>query len=131
MTDNNAKRFYWFTHQGVSILMMDFSHATAAESLSLMDSFGPSMDAQPADSVLMLTDVTEAAYDPAISNKWKAIRLKHDDKIHASAIFGLSGLVGVAIRSFLDLRELLNLSGSRKLRIFKTRDQALAWLVKA
>jgi len=110
---------------------MDFSRATPAESLALIDDFVAVIRDQAPGSVRMLTDVTEASYEPSISNKWKAARLQQDAYFHASAVFGLSGLVGVAVRSLVDLMALLNLvKSSRKVRIFKTKDQALAWLVK-
>jgi hypothetical protein len=131
-TSSNDKRIYWINHQGVPILVMDFSHATPAESLAAIDGFVPAIISQPKGSVRMLTDVTEASYEPSISNKWKAVRLQYDAYFHASAIFGLSGLVGVAVRSMVDLMALLNIAkASRKVRIFKTKDQALAWLAKA
>ncbi len=132
-TSSNDKRIYWINHQGVPILVMDFSHATPAESLAAIDGFLPAIIKEQAPaSVRMLTDVTEASYEPSISNKWKAARLQHDAYFHASAVFGLSGLVGVAVRSLVDLMALLNLvKSSRKVRIFKTKDQALAWLAKA
>jgi hypothetical protein len=131
-TSNNGKRIYWLNHLGVTILVLDFSRATPAESLALIDDFIPVIKDQPAGSVLMLTDLTDASYEPSISNKWKAVRLQHDAQIRSSAIFGISGLVGVAVRSFVELMELLNIPrAGRKLRIFKTKEQALAWLVKA
>ena len=114
------------------MLVMDFSHASPSESLALIDDFVPAIKGHPPHSVRMLTDVSGASYEPSISNKWKAVRLQHDAIFQASAIYGLSGLVGVAVRSFMELRDLLNLSKSgAKLRIFKTREQALAWLIKA
>jgi hypothetical protein len=58
--------------------------------------------------------------------------VKYDAQIKSSAVHGLSGLVGVAVRSFVEMTILLNLPrAGKKLRIFKTREQALAWLLKA
>ena len=125
-------RIFWFNHQGVPVLMMDFTRASPAESLALMDLFPDFMKDQPKESVRMLTDVTDSAYEPAIANKWKAIRLQYEPMMKASAVIGLSGLVGVSIRAFIELLEFLNIPrASRKVRIFKTKDQALAWLIKA
>ena len=112
--------------------MLDFSHATVAESLALMDNYAAALKDQPPHSVRMLSDVTEAQYEPSVANKWKAIRIQHDPIIKASAIYGLSGLVGVAIRAFLELLDMLGMNRTqKKLRIFKNRESALAWLVKA
>jgi hypothetical protein len=130
-TEAKHKRIYWFNHLGVSVLMMDFSRATPQESLDLMDDFAVAMEGQAENSVRMLTDLTEASYEPSISGKWKAVRVKYDHQIKSSGVYGLSGLVGVAVRSFVDMAILMNLPrAGKKLRIFKTREQALAWLVK-
>lgn len=127
----DQKRIYWTQHQGTPYLMLDFSRASIAESLVLMDDYAAALKDQPPLSVRMLSDVTDAQYEPSVANKWKAVRLQHDPMIRASAVFGLSGLVGVAVRSFMELQEILGMNRSgKKLRIFKTRDQALAWLVK-
>jgi hypothetical protein len=57
--------------------------------------------------------------------------VKYDPLIKSSGVFGMSGLVGVAVRSFVEMAVLLNLPrAGKKLRVFKTREQALAWLVK-
>jgi hypothetical protein len=126
------QRIFWTQHQGAPYLMLDFSHATVAESLALMDHFSAALKDQAPLSVRMLTDVTEAQYEPSVANKWKAIRIQHDPTIKASAIYGLNGLVGVGIRAFLELLDMLGLNrGQKKLRIFKTRESALAWLMKA
>ena len=128
---SNGKRIFWINHLGVPILVLDFSRATPAESLALIDDFVPVIKEQALGSVRMLSDVTESSYDAAISNKWKAVRVQYNEYFYASAIFGLSGLVGVGVRSFVELMDFLNLSRSKRLRIFKTKDQALAWLIKA
>lgn len=131
-SEPKKQRIFWTQHQGVDFLMMDFSHATVAESLALMDDYAKALRDKPALSVRMLTDVTEAQYEPSVANKWKAIRIQHDPIIKASAIYGLGGLVGVAIRAFIELLDMLSLNrGHKKLRIFKTRELALAWLIKA
>ena len=128
----SQQRIFWTQHQGVPYLMLDFSRATVAESLALMDDYAAALKGQPASSVRMLSDVTDAHYEPSVANKWKAIRIQNDAVIKASAIYGLSGLVGVAIRAFLELLDMLGMNRSqKKLRIFKNRESALTWLVKA
>lgn len=112
--------------------MMDFSDATVAESLALMDEYALTLKDQAPLSVRLLSDVTGAQYEPSVANKWKAIRIQNDAVIKASAIYGLSGLVGVAVRAFVELLDMLGMNrAQKKLRIFKNRETALAWLVKA
>ena len=126
------QRIFWSEHQGVPFLMLDFAGATVSESLALMDDYAAALRGKEAGSVRMMSDVTDAEYDPAVANKWKALRIQNDTYIRASAIYGLSGLVGVAIRAFLELLDMLGMNRAmKKFRIFKTREQALAWLIKA
>jgi hypothetical protein len=123
-------RLYWLDYQGIRMLCLDFSAATVAESLGLIDEFETIVKGEPDGSILMLTDVTDAAYDSAISNKWKSKRLQYDVKMRASVVFGLSGLVGIAVKAFVDLTKLLGMAPKRSPVILKTREQALVWLSK-
>lgn len=126
------KRIYWLNHQGFEVLVLNFNGASCSESLELMDDFNTVLKDHKDVAVRIFSDVTDAQYDPAISNKWKAVRLQHGAKIHASVVVGLSGLVAVAVLSFFELGRFLNLPKSRlKMKIFTNRDQALAWLIKA
>ncbi|HXB97180.1 MAG TPA: hypothetical protein VNZ54_03955 [bacterium] len=108
---------------------MDFSRAVPEESLALIAAFHQAMLGRAADSVLLLTDVTEAVYEASIARQWKAARMEHSRAIRASAIFGLRGLVGAAVRGFIDAARLLGLSFvDQRLRIFTSEAEACDWL---
>jgi hypothetical protein len=109
---------------------MDFAGAPVAESLASIQGFLDVMQQQAPQSVLLLTDVTDAVYDSSIARQWKEARLRYDDAIRASAIYGLKGLVGVAVKGFIDVRRLLGLSQANGPRVFSSGAEAREWLVK-
>jgi len=122
-------RLRWIQIQGKEVLHLDFGRALPEESLSLIAAFHQAMLGRPADSVLLLTDVTEAVYEASIARQWKAARLEHSRAIRASAIFGLRGLVGAAVRGFIDAARLLGLTLiDQRLRVFSTEAEASDWL---
>jgi hypothetical protein len=122
-------RLRWIQLQGKEVLHLDSSRALPEESLALIAAFRQLMLGRPADSVLLLTDLTEAVYEASIARQWKAARLEHSRAIRASAVFGLRGLVGAAVRGFIDAARLLGLSFvDQRLRIFATEAEACDWL---
>jgi hypothetical protein len=78
----------------------------------------------------MLSDLTNAEYDPSIARQWKEARLRHDDVIRASAMYGLSGLIGMAVWGFIEGRQLLGFSRKNEPHVFTRGDQARAWLAQ-
>jgi hypothetical protein len=122
-------RLRWIQVQGKEVLLLDFSRATPEESLDLIAGFHKTMLGRASDSVLLLTDVTEAVYEASIARQWKAARLEHSPAIRASAIFGLRGLVGAAVRGFIDAARLLGLPFvDQRLRVFGAEAEACDWL---
>ena len=117
--------------QGITIMTLDFSQATSGETLAMLDDFRSAFDGLKPHSIRLLTDVSNFIYDSAVSSKWKVVRMEMDPFIKASAIYGVDGLLGVAIRSYTELMVWLNLpSAKTKLQVFKTREKALAWLLE-
>jgi hypothetical protein len=123
-------RIAWIKHQNQELLMMDFSHASVETSLDLVGEFLKATEGRPEKSVLLLTDVTGAAYDAGIAAQWKAARMSRSAMIRASALYGLSGLVGMAIRGFVEAMKLMNLSNENELKVFTTAADAKEWLSK-
>lgn len=125
-----ASRAHWHEEQGRAILALDLSQATPEESLELLAAIADVVKAQPLP-VHVLIDATDAAYDPGISNKWKALWMQQHAKIAAIGIYGSSGIVGISMRSYVEAMLLLGLpQASQKMRFFPTRAAAMAWLVK-
>ncbi len=107
---------------------MEFAGASINESLEMIRHFDAAMVGRAPGTVLLLTDVTDAAYDPSIARQWKEARNRHDAAVRASAIHGLSGLVGLAIRGFMEARLMMGMSPDNAPRIFNSGEEARAWL---
>lgn len=111
------------------MLYLDFHRAKPAESLALIESFQQAMLGRAQDSVLLLTNVTDATYEGSIATRWKAARMQHAQAIRASAVYGLSGLVGMAVRGVIDTARLLGLPMTEgQLRVFADGEEARQWL---
>lgn len=128
--ETDRARLQWLRHQGKDILFIDFSHASVETSLDLIGEFFKALNGRAEKSVLLLTDVTGAGYDPAIAAKWKTARIARSSIIRSSAIYGLSGLVGMAIRGFMEALTLMGLLQESPLKVFKDAAEAKDWLVK-
>jgi hypothetical protein len=117
--------------QGISIVTMDFSDASPADTLSMLEEYPRIFVGREPDSVRLLTNVTGLTYDSSVSNKWKSARIEYDSYVLATAIYGVSGLVGVAVRSFTEVALWLGLpNAQKKIKVFATREKALAWLLE-
>jgi hypothetical protein len=125
---NSRTRVSWIELNGKTVLFMEFAGASVEESLGMIRHFDSAMNGRAPGTVLLLTDVTDAAYDPSIARQWKEARSRYDAAIRASAIYGLSGLVGLAIRGFMEARLLMGMSPDNAPRIFNSGQEARAWL---
>ena len=122
-------RLRWIKIADHDVLFLDFCRASVEDSLALVETFNLTMRDRPPQSVLLLTDVTDAVYDASVATRWKAARAGHAQAIRASAVYGLSGLVGMAVRGMVDMARLLGLPMADKyLRIFESEADAVAWL---
>ncbi|HEV3206943.1 MAG TPA: hypothetical protein VGZ28_08310 [Terriglobales bacterium] len=114
-------RIRFINHQGKQILLVDFLNCPAKEVESIARAVPDYVTIQPRGSVLVLTDFTGAKFDrDAI---WA---------IQATAVFDKpfvkkSALIGTEAFPW-DLYEKLTSFSRRELVIFKTREEALAWL---
>jgi hypothetical protein len=128
MEKNKNKRIEWIEVNGKAILQLDFSRATAEESLELLEIFKNVMATQGPSSVRLLSKVVETDYDPSIARQWKQACFQHDDKIRASAVYGAGVLTDMAVRGFVEARRLLGLSEANAPRIFSDAKSAREWL---
>ena len=79
--------------------------------------------------MLLLSDVTGAGYDSSVSARWKSESIACAPLIRGSAIYGMSGMIRVSLRGFLEVQRLMGLNRLADIQKFcKTRPEALAWL---
>jgi hypothetical protein len=124
-------RVHWIQIQGQPVLMIDFNHSTPAESLAMLDELDRVFEGQALKSVRALSDLTEVVYDPSVSQRWKSALLKYSPYMRASASYGATGLAVVATMAAIELLEWFQIPvlGGR-IRLFKNKEKALAWLLK-
>ena len=116
-------RIRYITHKGKQILLVDLSHCKAAE-VEKISQFLPSfLASEPRGSVLILGDFTGAEINHKAANRIKLAAALDRPHLKRSAWVGTESIPHVffeAMKSF----------AQRDLTSFKTREEALEWLVK-
>jgi hypothetical protein len=115
------ERIRYIDHQGKKVLLVDFSNCSANEVEEIARAAPDYITVQPRGSVLVLTDFTGAAFDRDALRAMKEAAVFDKPFVKKSALIGTEDLP----TSFYD--ELRTFS-RRELLIFKTRQEALAWL---
>ena len=116
------ERIRFIDHQGKRVLLVDFSNCSANEVEETARAVPDYVTMQPRGSVLVLTDFTGAAFDRDALRAMKEAAVFDKPFVKKSALIGTEDLPA----SFYD--ELRSFS-RRELLIFKTREEALNWLV--
>ena len=118
-----ADRVQFISHEGKQILLIDFSYCSAAEVEKICRGVPDLVTALPRNSVLILSDFRGACFDKDALRAMKEAAVF--DKPHVKK----SAWVGAALFPQEFSRSLTNFS-RREFPAFKTRKEALAWLVK-
>jgi hypothetical protein len=119
MTD----RLRFITHQGKQILLIDLSNCPAAEVEKIFRAVPDLVTARPRGSVLILSDFTGASFDE------EAMRVIKETALFDKHFVKKSAWTGAETISKVFFEELTKFS-RRSFSVFKTREAALAWLVK-
>lgn len=122
MTDQ-SQRTRFLDHKGQRIILLDFSGITAPEEgLAAVEQARLFVGRQKPDgSHFTLTDVTRTVYNRKIVEAFKVLTVHNRPFIKAAAIVSDSGLHRAAI-------SMIAVISRRRLEVFSTRDEALAWL---
>src|SRR5207245_5691035 len=117
-------RVRFITHQGKRILLVDLTNCSAKEVMKVMADVQRIVTAQPRESTLTLGDLTGGAqFSRDAITRMKEVAVFDRPYVKRSAIVGAEGLPKVfyeALRTF----------SRREFPRFKTREEALDWLVK-
>ena len=117
------ERIRFITHKGQSILLVDISNCTA-EQLTAASELVPSFVAtQPRGSVLILADFTGSKFDKAAVEMLKKTTVFDRPHIKRSAWVGVEQMPKVFYENIKSFSQ-------RSLPTFKTREEALDWLVE-
>jgi hypothetical protein len=116
-------RLRFITHQGKQVLLIDVSHCSAGEVERIFRTVPELVTARPRGSVLILTDFTEASFDQ------EAMRVIKETAVFDKPYVKKSAWAGAEKFPPLFFENLSSFSG-REFTVFKTREEALAWLAK-
>jgi hypothetical protein len=116
------ERIRFIEQQGKRILLIDLSHSSGDELATLIRLVPSYVTSEPRESVLLLADFTGAEFDRIAIDRLKESTVFDKPHLKRSAWVGIETLPNVFyehIKSF----------SRRDLPAFKTREEALAWLV--
>jgi len=116
------ERISFITHKGKPIMVVDLSHCEAREILLLLEEVQRTVARHERGSLLTLGDMTGAHIDRAVATRMKEVLTLDRPFVKRSAWVGTESVPHVYyenIRSF----------SQREFPAFKTREEAMDWLV--
>lgn len=115
-------RLRFVKHKGQAIFLIDFSHASEKEIVLLLDQVRVMVASHERGSVLTLADFTGARVDKDVATKIKEVLARDRPYVKRSAWVGTESLPQVFYEHFKNFSQ-------RELPTFKTREEAMDWLV--
>ncbi len=117
------ERISFLTHQGHEILLIDFSGCEAKEILLLLEEVQRTVAGHARNSVLTLGDFTGAHIDRAVATRMKEVMVLDRPFVKRSALVGVESVPKVYYENIKSFTQ-------RNFPSFKTREEAMDWLVK-
>jgi hypothetical protein len=116
------ERIRFITHQGKQILLVDLSHCSSRQVEETARTVPDYVTVQPPGSVLLLADFTGASFDR------DAIRVMKESAVFDKPFIKKTAWIGAEHFPNEFREEILRFS-RREMPVFKTREEALDWLV--
>ncbi len=124
ISDEEVKRRLSFVkHKGQAIFVIDFSHASEEDMPLLLDQVRVMITGHEPGSMLTLADFTGAHVDKDVATKIKEVLVRDRPYVKRSAWVGTDSLPHVFYEHFKSFSQ-------RELPTFKTREEAMDWLVR-
>jgi hypothetical protein len=117
-----ADRTRFIKHKGQVIFDCDFSHCTAKEMLLLLDQVKAHVARHAPGSLLILANFAGAEFDKTVATRMKEVLVLDRPYVKKSAWLGTETLPHVFYENFKTFSQ-------RDFPTFKTREEALEWLV--
>jgi hypothetical protein len=121
-TDSH-ERLLFIKHKGHPIYLIDFSHCAAKELLVLLDLVRADIARHERGSLLTLADFTGAEVDKAVATRIKEVLTLDRPFVKRSAWVGTEDLPHIFYEHFKNFSQ-------RELPAFKTREEAMEWLIE-
>ena len=117
------ERIRFIEHEGQRILLLVFSHATAKQMIPLLDQVRATIAENEPKSVLVLADYEGAEIDHAVAMKIKEVLTLDRPFVKKSAWIGAEHIPHALMENF-------HFFSQRETVTFKTRKEALDWLIE-
>ncbi len=115
-------RIRFVEHQGKQILLLDYSRATAPEMQLLLEHVRMTVARHARESLLTLADFTGATVDHAVATKIKEVLTLDRPFVKKTAWVGSESIPHAFMENFHSFSQ-------REIATFKTREEAMDWLV--
>jgi hypothetical protein len=122
MTDSMTERIFFITHKGKPIMLIDFSHCEVKEMLLLLEEVKHTVERHERGSLLTLADLTGAHVDRAVATRMKEVLAMDRPFVKRSAWVGVDSVPHVYYENMKSFSR-------REFPAFKTREEAMDWLV--
>jgi hypothetical protein len=119
---SNDERLRFIKHKGHAIFLIDLSHCSAKEMLLQLEQIRAIMARHAPGSILSLADFTGAEIDKKVATRAKEVLVLDRPYVKKSAWVGTESLPHVFYENFKTFSQ-------RELPTFKTREEAMEWLV--
>lgn len=110
-------------HKGKQILLVDFSYADAHDMLLLLEELRTMVARHPRGSLVTLSDMTGATVDHEVATRIKEVLTLDRPYVTKTAWVGTEGVAHAFMENF-------HLFSQREIATFKTREEAMEYLVK-
>jgi len=117
------ERLRFIKHKDHAIYLIDFTHCAEKELLLLLDLIRADIARHQPGSLLVLTDFTGAEIDKKVATRIKEVLVLDKPYVKRSAWVGTESLPQVFYEHFKNFSQ-------RDLPVFKTREEAMEWLVR-
>jgi hypothetical protein len=117
------ERIRFIQHKGAEILYIDFSECQVAELFPLFAQAKAMIASRPRQSLLTLTNVTNAQHNDAANQQMKSYTAHNKPYVKAAAVVGIEGLKKILLDTIV-------LISKRQIHPFDTIEQAKDWLAE-
>jgi hypothetical protein len=113
--------FELVSYKGKTIVSVDISNTTTEQLVAVLKEAQQKISKMPANSALIMTDATKAAYNMETGAAIKEFAAKNTPYVKASAVVGVEGIKAV-------LQTAVSMQNKRNIASFPTRKEAMDWL---
>ncbi len=116
-------RIRFIKHRGKQILLLDFSHANAHEMQLLLEHVRITVAKHAHESLVTLADFTDSTVDHPVATKIKEVLTLDRPFVKKTAWVGVESIPKAFMENFQSFSQ-------REIVTFKTREEAMDWLVE-